>query len=86
MKPVLLTLIALAIIHPAAMAAITCTASLKEWQPREALRQKLEDDGWDVRAIKARNGCYEAHGVDATGAEVDAYFDPKSFTAIKATH
>jgi hypothetical protein len=84
MKTFVLTLTSIVLIHPMAFAAVACSSSINEWQPREALRQKLEENGWAVRAIKARNGCYQAHGIDATGAEVDAYFDPKSFSVVNA--
>jgi hypothetical protein len=82
MKTLFLTLSAILTIVLPAFAAAPCTVSIKDWQPREALRQKLEEHGWDVRAIKAKNGCYQAHAVDASGVEIYAYFDPKSFTAV----
>lgn len=71
-------------VSTSAFAMPPCAGSIKEWQPREALRQMLEADGWHVRTIKAKNGCYQAHAVDAAGAEVEAYFDPKSFRAVEA--
>lgn len=60
-----------------------CNVPMAEWQPVEALQQKLEADGWKVRRIKTDDGCYEAYAVDDKGRRVEAYFNPKSFDLVK---
>ena len=65
-----------------ALASERCTAPMAEWQPREALQQKLESEGWKVRRIKTEDGCYEAYAFNADGKRVEAMFDPKTLAMI----
>lgn len=67
-----------------ALADATCDVPVAEWQPRETLRSKLEADGWQVRSIKAQDGCYAADATDRNGVEVHAVFDPKTFQRLDA--
>ena len=67
-----------------ALADVTCDVPVAEWQPRETLRSKLEADGWQVRSIKAQDGCYAADATDKNGVEVHAVFDPKTFQRLDA--
>ncbi len=57
---------------------------LGEWQPREALQQKLQAQGWQVNRIKTDEGCYEAYAIDENGRRVEAYFDPKTLTMLRS--
>lgn len=68
----------------AALAADKCSAPQAEWQPQQVLQQKLEAEGWKVKKIKVEDGCYEVYGVDAKGNRLESYYDPKSFTVVKA--
>ena len=63
-----------------ALAADKCHAPKAEWQPTEALQQKLEGEGW--KKVKTRNGCYTVAGTNAEGASVAASFDPKTLEMI----
>ncbi|MFN4764802.1 PepSY domain-containing protein, partial [Gillisia sp. Q332] len=36
----------------AAQASDKCAVPQAEWQPKEALQQKLEGDGWKIKKIK----------------------------------
>lgn len=60
-----------------------CSVPMSDWQPREALRQKLEADGWKVNRIKVDDGCYEAYAINKEGQRIEAYFDPKTFKIVK---
>jgi hypothetical protein len=66
-----------------AIAADDCQAPMSEWQPLQALLQKLNDDGWDVKRIKTDDGCYEADAIDEKGRHVEVYFDPKTFEVVE---
>jgi len=66
-----------------ALASEHCDAPMSEWQPPEALQQKLSEDGWDVKRIKTEDGCYEAYAIDEQGRQVEAYFDPKTFDVVE---
>jgi hypothetical protein len=69
----------------AAYAGERCDVPVADWQPREALRSKLEAGGWHIRAIKAADGCYEAFGVDEKGKAFEAYFNPRTLKPINKT-
>ena len=66
----------------AAFASERCFVPMTEWQPREALQQKLTAEGWKVYRIKTDDGCYEVRGTDAQGRRVEASFDPKTFEMV----
>ena len=67
----------------AAFASDTCSVPKTEWQPEQALRQKLEGTGWKINRIKIDDGCYEVYGTDAKGQRAETYFDPKSLEPVK---
>lgn len=60
-----------------------CTDPVTEWQPREVLRQQLEQRGWTVQRIKVDDGCYEVRGVDNNGNTFKAKYEPASLRVIK---
>jgi hypothetical protein len=66
-----------------AFAGERCNVPKADWQPREALQQKLEDAGWQVKRIKTEDGCYEAYALDGKGRRVEAYFHPQTLEAVK---
>jgi hypothetical protein len=53
-----------------------CNVPLADWQPREALQRKLEEQGWTVIAIRVDDGCYKVRAVNALGERLDGKFDP----------
>ena len=55
-----------------------CRDPVADWQPRDALRQRLEAKGWEIRRIKIDDGCYEVKGLDPRGRRVEAEFAPAS--------
>lgn len=59
-----------------------CNAPMAEWQPREALQQKLAAEGWQVSRIKTDDGCHEVRAIDARGQRVEAKFDPKTLEMV----
>tara|TARA_R110002072_G_scaffold241713_2_gene400578 strand:- start:333 stop:611 length:279 start_codon:yes stop_codon:yes gene_type:complete len=61
----------------------SCDVKMVDWQPVEALQQKLEADGWKVNRIKTDDGCYEVYAIDDKGRRIEAYFNPKSFDMVK---
>lgn len=79
MKNKLITiLIASCFVSGAALADDDCNDPVSEWQPREQLRQIMEDKGWHVKRIKVDDGCYEVKGFDRKGNRVKATFSPAS--------
>ncbi|HSH49011.1 MAG TPA: PepSY domain-containing protein [Halomonas sp.] len=85
MKTPLLVTTALAAALAAAMtfADDDCRDPVADWQPREVLRQQLEDKGWEVRRIKIDDGCYEVKGLDQDGNKVEGEFSPASLRLRK---
>ena len=67
-----------------AAAGDLCSVPEAEWQPKEALQQKLEAEGWKIKKVKIDEGCYEVYGTDASGARMESYFDPKTFVVVKS--
>lgn len=66
-----------------ALADDDCNAPVADWQPRDALRQMLEQQGWDVQRIKIDDGCYEVKGLDRDGNEVEAEYAPDTLQIRK---
>lgn len=60
-----------------------CNVPANEWQTKESLEAKLKADGWTVKNIKTEDGCYEVYAKTADGKRVEAYFNPKTFEAVK---
>ncbi len=36
-----------------------------------------------MRQVKTYNGCYEVYGLDDKGAQVEAFFHPKTFERVQ---
>lgn len=79
----LFTLIAAVAGIGSAAAGDVCQVPQAEWQPKEVLQNKLETEGWTIKAIKLDDGCYEVYGKDSSGARKETYFDPKTFEVKK---
>lgn len=67
----------------AAWADTDCHVPVQDWQPREVLRQQLEQQGWQVQRIKVDDGCYEVRGIDAEGNRFKAQYAPDSLRLQK---
>lgn len=66
-----------------ALADQHCNVPLAKWQPREALQQKVESEGWKVTRIKTDDGCYEVDAVNDKGDRYEAKIDPSSLKVLK---
>ncbi len=66
----------------AAHAAELCDVPTDQWQPREALQNKLEAEGWTVKKIKIEDGCYEAYATNEEGKKMETFFNPKTLEAV----
>ncbi|HSH26778.1 MAG TPA: PepSY domain-containing protein, partial [Wenzhouxiangella sp.] len=69
----------------AALADDDCNVPMADWQPRETLRQQLEQQhpDWDVHRIKVDDGCYEIKATDADGNEIEAEYAPDTLRIRK---
>lgn len=85
MKPRILAAIVLIgmLASGAAWADSDCVAPVADWQPREVLRQQLEQRGWTVQRIKVDDGCYEVRGTDRLGNKFKAKYAPESLRIRK---
>lgn len=77
------TLLAGLLASSAAWAGTDCDEPVANWQPREVLRQQLEQRGWTVQRIKADDGCYEVRGTDRLGNRVKAKYTPATLRMRK---
>ncbi|WP_339476060.1 PepSY domain-containing protein [Pseudomonas sp. RL_5y_Pfl2_69] len=56
-----------------------CSEPASDWQPRETLRQRVEQQyGWSVQRIKVDDGCYKLRGADRRGNAIEARYAPAS--------
>ena len=64
--------------------SVRCPESPKaEWQAQDQLRQKLQNEGWQVRKIEISKNCFEVYAKDSQGQKVEAFFDPKTLDRVK---
>ncbi|CAI8987918.1 PepSY domain-containing protein [Pseudomonas serboccidentalis] len=62
-----------------ALADDDCSDPVSDWQPRETLRQNVEQQwGWSVQRIKVDDGCYKLKGADRKGNAIEARYAPAS--------
>ena len=66
-----------------ALAEDDCHVPMAEWQPRAALVQLAERNGWTVRRIKIDDGCYEIDGRDAEGRAIEVTVHPATLEVIE---
>ncbi|MBV6271910.1 PepSY domain-containing protein [Alcaligenaceae bacterium CGII-47] len=85
MKPFTLAsaLLVSLLVSGAAIAGDDCTDPVADWQPRDTLRQRLEQHGWTIQRIKVDDGCYEVRGVDKNGNTFKAKYAPASLRIQK---
>jgi hypothetical protein len=54
----------------------SCADPVADWQPRDILRQQVEQLGWSVQRIKVDDGCYEVRATDRQGNKLEAKYAP----------
>jgi hypothetical protein len=86
--PVALVLLgAVAVVTPTLAADEECPQHPQsEWMSQEAITAKAKELGYDVRGVKADDGCYQVKGYDKDGKRVQAYFDPVSGEVLMVQH
>jgi hypothetical protein len=65
-----------------ALAEHRCRVPLGEWQPREALQSRLEQQGWTVLSIRADDGCYKVRARNGNGERLEGKFDPATLEPV----
>ncbi|MGK7865627.1 PepSY domain-containing protein [Falsiroseomonas sp. E2-1-a4] len=66
-----------------AMADQRCNVPLAEWQPRAALQQQVEAQGWRVTRIRTKDGCYRVQGTNERGERYEGTFHPGTLRVLK---
>lgn len=67
-----------------ALADDDCREPVNDWQPRETLRQQVEQQyGWSVQRIKVDDGCYTLKATDHKGNTIEASYAPASLRLRK---
>ena len=66
-----------------ALAEDDCYVPMADWQPRAAVAQLAEDNGWTVRRIKIDDGCYEIRGQDAEGRRIEVKVHPATLEVLE---
>ena len=60
-----------------------CRVPRDQWQPREAVMQLAEQNGWTVRDFEIDDGCYEIEGRDQDGREIEVKLDPATLQIVE---
>jgi hypothetical protein len=79
----ILIVVALLSAGGAAPADDDCNEPMAEWQPRAAVQQMAEAQGWTVRRIKIDDGCYEIDGLDVDGRVIEVKVDPATLAIME---
>lgn len=60
------------------------TQSQENWMEKEAFRERLEKDGYEINEFNVTNGdCYEISGYNAQQERVEIQFNPVDGSIIK---
>lgn len=83
--PVALAMLGVAaIVTPALAADEDCPDHPRsEWMGQNAITTKAKEQGYDVRGVKADDGCWQVKGYDKDGKRVQLYYDPVSGEILK---
>lgn len=73
----------IALVTKSVLADEECRDPIESWQPREALKKLLEEQGWIVHRIRIDDGCYQVRAVDAQGRRVEATYSPASLDLLE---
>lgn len=60
-----------------------CNVPLTDWQPRQALQNKLETEGWTVLSIRSDDGCYKIKAMKAGGERIKEKYNPATLERIQ---
>lgn len=78
----ILTFVAVTASASGALAEDDCYVPMADWQPRAAVAQLAEQNGWTVRRIKIDDGCYEIVGQDAEGRRIEVTVHPATLDVL----
>jgi hypothetical protein len=67
-----------------ALAAPQCTTAPRaQWLTEAAMKQKVVDQGYQIKTFQVSGNCYEIYGKDKAGNRVEIYFDPTDGHIVK---
>ncbi len=79
---VILSAVLVVVSAPIARADDRCAVPLVDWQPPEALKTRLEQDGWSAIRIRIDDGCYKVAAFDRDGRPIKGRFDPATLERV----
>jgi hypothetical protein len=87
MKMIFAVTTAIAVLAPAvAFAAEECpNVPRDQWMSDAAITERAKEQGYDVRSIKAEDGCLEVYAMDKDGKRVEVYFHPGTGDVLKVS-
>jgi hypothetical protein len=56
------------------------------WLSVEQIKQKLTQDGYDVRDVETNDEGYEVYAIDASGKRLEASIDPRTGEVLGEVH
>ena len=60
-----------------------CRDPIAQWQSREVLKKRLEEQGWIVHRIRIDDGCYQVRALDEQCRRVEATYAPASLNLLE---
>lgn len=76
MKGNIIACIVISLTTGLALADPVCHAPQDKWMKESDFRMQLRRQGYLVKTIKIRDGCFEVYGLDPVGKLFQIYFDP----------
>ena len=86
MKTAFATLLAASVLAPISAFATSydCgNAPQDQWVSMDVAKAKGVELGYDVRAVKIEDGCYELYAIDKDGRKLEAYLHPVTTEVVK---
>lgn len=77
MKSILVASTLFVFLH-AALAASTCTSPKEKWLSEAEFKLHLRKQGYLIKALSIRNGCYRVYGLNQYGKRIDISFEPST--------
>lgn len=80
---VALTVLAASLAAPVFADDDECEVPMAKWQPRAAIMQLAQEQGWVVRRIKIEEGCYAVYSRTPDGQPMEIHLNPATLEILR---
>lgn len=60
-----------------------CAVPMADWQPRAAVEDLAQAQGWVIERLKVDDGCYQILGTTREGRAVEIKLDPATLAVVE---